>query len=46
MVELVAVLQASGNFVVARLDGARMTDADQVFYDCSDALHFPQAAPI
>ncbi|WP_308291036.1 barstar family protein [Micromonospora sp. RL09-050-HVF-A] len=41
LVELAAVLPASGRFVVACLDGARMTNADQVFYDFSDALLFP-----
>lgn len=41
LVELAAVLPASGRFVVARLDGTRMADADQVFYDFSDALLFP-----
>ncbi|WP_353505526.1 barstar family protein [Verrucosispora sp. ts21] len=41
LVELAAVLPASGRFVVARLDGTRMVDADQVSYDFSDALLFP-----
>ncbi|MBQ1047494.1 barstar family protein [Micromonospora sp. C51] len=41
LVELAAVLPASGRFVVARLDGTRMADADHVFYDFSDALLFP-----
>lgn len=42
LVELAAVLPSSGRFVVARLDGTRMTDADQVLYDFSDALCFPR----
>jgi len=41
LVELAAVLPVSGRFVVARLDGTRMADADQVSYDFSDALLFP-----
>lgn len=41
LVELAAVLPTSGRFVVARLDGTRMAEADQVFYDFSDALLFP-----
>jgi|GEM_PF-2757332 len=41
LVELAAVLPASGRFVVARLDGMRLADAKQVFYDFSDALSFP-----
>ncbi|MEU7976753.1 barstar family protein [Micromonospora sp. NPDC049089] len=41
LVELAAVLPAAGRFVVARLDGARMTDADHTFYEFSDALIFP-----
>jgi RNAse (barnase) inhibitor barstar len=41
LVELAAVLPASGRFVVARLDGRRMTDADHVLYEFSDALLFP-----
>ncbi|MEU5931471.1 barstar family protein [Micromonospora salmantinae] len=40
-VELAAVLPAAGRFVVARLDGERMTDADHTFYEFSDALLFP-----
>ncbi|WP_155386273.1 barstar family protein [Catellatospora paridis] len=40
-VELAAVLPATGRFVVARLDGTRMTDADHAFYEFSDALLFP-----
>ncbi|MFV2009403.1 MULTISPECIES: barstar family protein [unclassified Micromonospora] len=42
LVELAAVLPASGRFVAARLDGMRFTDANQVFYDFSDALFFPR----
>ena len=41
LVELAAVLPAAGRFVVARLDGTRMTDADHAFYEFSDALLFP-----
>ncbi|MET8361047.1 barstar family protein [Micromonospora sp. NPDC005171] len=41
LVELTAVLPAAGRFVVARLDATRMTDADHVFYEFSDALCFP-----
>ena len=41
LVELAAVLPATGWFVVARLDGTRMTDADHTFYEFSDALLFP-----
>ncbi|NJP35896.1 barstar family protein [Micromonospora thermarum] len=41
LVELAAVLPATGRFVVARLDGTRMTDADHAFYEFSDALLFP-----
>jgi len=41
-VELAAVLPATGRFVVARLDGTRMTDADHTFYEFSDALLFPR----
>ncbi|GIJ76624.1 Barstar (barnase inhibitor) [Micromonospora phaseoli] len=41
LVELTAMLPASGRFVVARLDGMRMADTNQVFYDFSDALLFP-----
>lgn len=41
LVELAAVLPATGRFVVARLDGARMTVADHAFYEFSDALLFP-----
>ncbi|MGC4806751.1 barstar family protein [Micromonospora sp. DT233] len=41
MVELITVLPTSGTFVVARLDGTRMADAAQIFYDFSDALLFP-----
>ncbi|RAO08142.1 hypothetical protein ONO23_05091 [Micromonospora noduli] len=41
LVELAAVLPAAGRFVVARLDGTRMTDADHAFYEFSDALFFP-----
>ncbi|KAB1928245.1 barstar family protein [Micromonospora noduli] len=41
LVELAAVLPATGRFVVARLDGTRMTDADHTFYEFSDALLFP-----
>jgi hypothetical protein len=41
LVELAAVLPATGRFVVARLDGARMTDADHVLYEFSDAFRFP-----
>lgn len=40
-VELAAVLPAAGRFVVARLDGTRMTDAGHAFYEFSDALLFP-----
>ncbi|MET8091928.1 barstar family protein [Micromonospora sp. NPDC005220] len=36
-----ALLPATGRFVVARLDGKRMTDADHTFYEFSDALLFP-----
>jgi hypothetical protein len=42
LVGLAAVLPASGRFVVARLDGMRLTDANQVFYDFSDSLYFPR----
>ncbi|WP_410809540.1 barstar family protein [Micromonospora sp. 067-2] len=35
------MLPASGRFVVARLDGTRMTDAGHTFYEFSDALLFP-----
>nr|WP_275941314.1 barstar family protein [Planosporangium flavigriseum] len=38
---MAAVLPATGRFVVARLDGTRMTDADHAFYEFSDALLFP-----
>src|SRR3954447_4135303 len=41
LVELAAVLPATGRFVVARLDGTRMTDADHAFYEFSDVLLFP-----
>ncbi|GAA3247527.1 barstar family protein [Dactylosporangium siamense] len=41
LVELAAVLPATGRFVVARLDGARMADADHALYEFSDALLFP-----
>src|SRR5215468_2567117 len=41
MVELAAVLPATGRFVVARLDGTKMTDADHAFCEFSDALLFP-----
>ncbi|WP_446216274.1 barstar family protein [Micromonospora sp. IBHARD004] len=41
LVELAAVLPATGRFVVARLDGTRMTDAGHAFYEFSDALLFP-----
>ncbi|MER7586526.1 barstar family protein [Micromonospora sp. NPDC127501] len=41
LVELAAVLPATGRFVVARLDGTRMADADLAFYEFSDALLFP-----
>ncbi|MFC4150374.1 barstar family protein [Micromonospora mangrovi] len=41
LVELAAVLPAAGSFVVARLDGTRMPDADHAFYEFSDALLFP-----
>ncbi|MEJ3748181.1 barstar family protein, partial [Actinomycetes bacterium KLBMP 9797] len=41
LVELATVLPAMGRFVVARLDGTRMTDADSAFYEFSDALLFP-----
>ena len=41
LVELAAVLPATGRFIVARLDGTRMTDADHAFYEFSDALLFP-----
>ncbi|MEU4777265.1 barstar family protein [Micromonospora sp. NPDC023633] len=41
LVELAAVLPATGRFVVARLDGTKMTDADHAFYEFSDALLFP-----
>ncbi|MGW3786738.1 barstar family protein [Micromonospora chokoriensis] len=39
--ELTTLLPATGRFVVARLDGKRMADADHVFYEFSDALLFP-----
>ncbi|MEU3458312.1 barstar family protein [Micromonospora sp. NPDC006766] len=41
LVELAAVLPVTGRLVVARLDGTRMTDADHLFYEFSDALLFP-----
>jgi hypothetical protein len=41
LVELAAMLPATGRFVVARLDATRMTDADHTFYEFSDALLFP-----
>lgn len=41
LVELGAVLPATGKLVVARLDGAKLTDAETVFYEFSDALLFP-----
>ncbi|MEU8386886.1 barstar family protein [Micromonospora sp. NPDC048842] len=41
LVEVAAVLPEAGRFVVARLDGTRMTDADHTFYEFSDALLFP-----
>ncbi|WP_246567956.1 barstar family protein [Polymorphospora rubra] len=41
LVELAAVLPATGRFEVARLDGKRMADADHAFYEFSDALLFP-----
>ncbi|MEU8299697.1 barstar family protein [Micromonospora sp. NPDC048909] len=41
LVELAAVLPATGRFVVARLDATRMTDANHAFYEFSDALLFP-----
>ncbi len=41
VVPLAAVLPATGRFVVARLDGARMADADHVFFEFSDALLSP-----
>ncbi|MEV4546209.1 barstar family protein [Micromonospora echinaurantiaca] len=40
-VEVATVLPATGKFVVARLDGTKMTDADHAFYEFSDALLFP-----
>ncbi|MFD0783533.1 barstar family protein [Micromonospora azadirachtae] len=41
IVQLGAILPGTGTVVVARLDGARMTDANLVFYEFSDALLFP-----
>ncbi|MEH1053591.1 barstar family protein [Micromonospora sp. CPCC 206171] len=41
LVGLAAVIPATGRFVVARLDGTRMTDAHHAFYEFSDALLFP-----
>ncbi|MFF5198660.1 barstar family protein [Micromonospora parva] len=41
LVELAAVLPETGRFVVARIDGTRMADADLAFYEFSDALLFP-----
>jgi hypothetical protein len=41
LVELAAVLPATGRFVVARLDGTRMTDAEHAFHEFADALLFP-----
>ncbi|MFC7532350.1 barstar family protein [Actinoplanes sp. GCM10030250] len=41
LVEVGAVLPAAGRMVVARLDGARMFDADHALYEFSDALLFP-----
>ncbi|MFG3299220.1 barstar family protein [Micromonospora chersina] len=41
IVQVGAILPETGNLVVARLDGAKMTDADVVFYEFSDALLFP-----
>lgn len=41
LVEVAAVLPTTGRFVVARLDGTRMADADHVFSEFSDALLFP-----
>ncbi|MEU7934301.1 barstar family protein [Micromonospora echinofusca] len=41
LVELAAALPATGRFVVARLDGTRMTDADHALYEFSDALLLP-----
>ncbi|MBB4956973.1 barstar family protein [Micromonospora polyrhachis] len=41
LVELAGVLPATGRFVVARLDGTRIPDADHAFYEFSDALLFP-----
>ncbi|MER7334065.1 barstar family protein [Micromonospora sp. NPDC000119] len=41
LVQVGAILPNTGRTVVARFDGARMTDADHVFYEFSDALLFP-----
>ncbi|MET8911666.1 MULTISPECIES: barstar family protein [Micromonospora] len=41
IVQVGAIVPEAGNLVVARLDGAKMTDADHVFYEFSDALLFP-----
>jgi hypothetical protein len=41
LVQVGAILADTGRIVVARLDAARMTDADLVFYEFSDALLFP-----
>ena len=35
------VLPAAGRWVVARLDGATMPDADHLFYEFSEAFLFP-----
>ncbi|MEH0970677.1 barstar family protein [Micromonospora sp. CPCC 205546] len=41
VVELTAVLPATGRFVVVHLDATRMSDADHAFHEFSDALLFP-----
>jgi hypothetical protein len=41
LVEVGTVLPAQGPMVVARLDGAKMRDADLVFYKFTDAPLFP-----
>ncbi|MEV4813089.1 barstar family protein [Micromonospora avicenniae] len=41
IVQVGAILPGTGTLVVARLDGARMTEASLVFYEFSDALLFP-----
>lgn len=41
VVRVGAILPETGRLVVARLDGAKMTDANLVFYEFSDALLFP-----